>query len=55
MDRRRFLLTSLADALAAPVSGEAQQAVKVARLGVISPAVARNPIDVALGADGGPQ
>jgi putative ABC transport system substrate-binding protein len=34
MDRRRFLLTSLAGALAGPLPAEAQQA-KVARLGVL--------------------
>ena len=34
MDRRRFLLTSVAGALAAPLAAEAQQA-KVARLGVL--------------------
>jgi hypothetical protein len=33
MDRRRFLLTSLAGALAAPLAAEAQQAVKVWRIG----------------------
>ena len=33
MDRRRFLLTSLAGALAAPLAAEAQQGGKVARLG----------------------
>jgi hypothetical protein len=35
MDRRRFLLTSLAGALAAPLAGEAQPAPKVARIGVL--------------------
>src|SRR5688500_20256851 len=35
MDRRRFLLTSLAGALAAPLAGEAQQAMKVYRVGVL--------------------
>jgi putative tryptophan/tyrosine transport system substrate-binding protein len=48
MDRRRFLLTSLAGALAVPLAGEAQQAGKMVRLGVISAAVGRNPIDEAL-------
>ena len=33
MDRRRFLLTSLAGALAGPLTAEAQQAVKVWRIG----------------------
>jgi putative ABC transport system substrate-binding protein len=36
MDRRRFLLTSLAGALAAPLAAEAQQAGKVFRLGFLS-------------------
>jgi hypothetical protein len=37
MDRRRFLLTSLAGALATPLAAEAQQAGKVLpRLGYIS-------------------
>ena len=38
MDRRRFLLTSLAGALAAPLAVEAQQAGKIARVGVLSDA-----------------
>jgi putative ABC transport system substrate-binding protein len=37
MDRRRFLLTSLAGALAAPLGAGAQQAGKVYRIGVLSP------------------
>jgi putative ABC transport system substrate-binding protein len=37
MDRRRFLLTSVAGALGAPVLSEAQQAAKVARIGYLSP------------------
>jgi putative ABC transport system substrate-binding protein len=36
MDRRRFLLTSLAGALAAPLGAEAQQADKIARIGYLS-------------------
>ena len=36
MDRRRFLLTSLAGALAAPLAREAQQAGKVYRIGFLS-------------------
>jgi putative ABC transport system substrate-binding protein len=36
MDRRRFLLTSLAGALAAPLAAEAQQAGKVSHVGVLS-------------------
>jgi putative ABC transport system substrate-binding protein len=37
MDRRRFLVTSLAAALAAPLAGRAQQAGKVYRIGLLSP------------------
>ena len=37
MDRRRFLLTSLAGALATPLAAEAQHAGKVYRIGVLSP------------------
>jgi putative ABC transport system substrate-binding protein len=37
MDRRRFLLTSMAGALAAPFVGEAQQAAKVWRIGLLVP------------------
>ena len=36
MDRRRFLLTSLAGALVAPVAAEAQQAGKIWRIGYLS-------------------
>ena len=36
MDRRRFLLTSLASALAAPLAAEAQQAGRVPRIGVLA-------------------
>jgi hypothetical protein len=36
MDRRRFLLTSLAGALAAPVAAGAQQAAKIARIGYLT-------------------
>jgi hypothetical protein len=43
MDRRRFLLTSLASALAAPLAAEAQQAAKVARIGYLSTNLAANP------------
>ena len=39
MDRRRFLLTSLAGALAAPLAAEAQQVGKVYRLGFLQPQV----------------
>jgi putative ABC transport system substrate-binding protein len=37
MDRRRFLLTSLAGALAAPLAAGAQQAGKIPRVGVLRP------------------
>jgi putative ABC transport system substrate-binding protein len=37
MDRRRFVLTSLAGALATPLAAGAQQAVKVYRIGVLDP------------------
>ena len=36
MDRRRFLLTSLAGALATPLTARAQQAMKVAQIGYLS-------------------
>jgi putative ABC transport system substrate-binding protein len=36
MDRRRFLVTSLAGALAAPLAAEAQQTGKIARIGFLS-------------------
>jgi putative ABC transport system substrate-binding protein len=40
MDRRRFLLTSLAGALTAPRAAEAQRAVgKVPRIGLLQPGV----------------
>jgi hypothetical protein len=39
MDRRRFLLTSLAGTLAAPLAAEGQQAAKVVSLGYLSPNV----------------
>src|SRR5262245_15484733 len=38
MDRRRFLLTALAGALAGPLAAEAQQAGKVWRVGLLRPA-----------------
>jgi putative tryptophan/tyrosine transport system substrate-binding protein len=41
IDRRRFLVTSLAGALAAPLAAEAQQARKIPRIGYL--AVAPNP------------
>jgi len=36
MDRRRFLLASLAGAVAAPLAAEAQQVGKVYRVGIIA-------------------
>ena len=36
MDRRRFLLTSLAGALAAPLAAEGQQAARIARVGYLT-------------------
>ena len=44
MDRRRFLLTSLAGALGAPLAVEAQQAGKVYRIGVLLPLGGTPPI-----------
>jgi putative ABC transport system substrate-binding protein len=43
MDRRRFLLTSLAGAVAAPLAAEAQQATKAARIGYLLSSPAANP------------
>jgi putative ABC transport system substrate-binding protein len=43
MDRRHFLLTSLAGALAGPLRAKAQQAGKVYRLGILSAAAAPDP------------
>jgi hypothetical protein len=42
MDRRRFLLTSLAECIAAPVAIEAQQSGKVRESGFYAPASRRN-------------
>jgi hypothetical protein len=42
MDRRRFLLTSLAGALAGPLAADAQQAGEVARIGVLRTTGAAN-------------
>jgi hypothetical protein len=36
MDRRRFLVTSLAGVVAAPLGAEGKQASKMARIGVLS-------------------
>jgi putative ABC transport system substrate-binding protein len=46
VDRRRFLLTSLAGALAAPLAAGAQ-AGKVARVGILSVGTAPSPEEVA--------
>jgi putative ABC transport system substrate-binding protein len=43
MDRRRFLLTSLAGALAAPLAAEAQQVGKVYRLGFLAHSEPKTP------------
>jgi ABC-type uncharacterized transport system substrate-binding protein len=43
MDRRRFLLTSLAGTLAAPLAAGAQQAVKGPRIGYLHPNLAASP------------
>jgi putative tryptophan/tyrosine transport system substrate-binding protein len=43
MDRRRFLLTSLAGALAAPLAAEAQPAVKIPRIGWLTNSVVHTP------------
>ena len=43
MDRRRFLVTSLAGAFAAPLSVEAQQAVKRPTIGYLSPNPGQGP------------
>jgi putative ABC transport system substrate-binding protein len=52
MDRRRFLLTSLAGALTGPVGAQAQHAGKVPRIGLLSPGsssdAGRNPSDLAV-------
>ena len=42
MDRRRFLLTSLAGALAAPLAAGAQQAGKIYRIGYLASPTADN-------------
>jgi len=43
MDRRRFLLTSLAGVLAAPRAAEAQQVDKIARIGYLAANLVANP------------
>ena len=48
MDRRHFLLTSLAGALAAPLAAGAQKAGKVWRIGYVVPPAGPNPVVDAL-------
>ena len=43
MDRRRFLLASLAGAMVQPLAAEAQQTAKVARIGWLGDNPAGNP------------
>src|SRR5262245_11521171 len=47
MDRRRFLLTSLAGALGTPLTVGAQQAGKMARVGLLSPSQRASPEEMA--------
>ena len=47
MDRRRFLLTSLAMALAAPLEAEAQKSEKMARVGILGIGPAPSPQELA--------
>ena len=47
MDRRRFLLTSLAGALAAPLAAEAQKSEKMARVGILGIGPAPSPQELA--------
>ena len=47
MDRRRFLLTSLALALAAPLAAEAQKSEKMARVGILGIGPAPSPPELA--------
>jgi hypothetical protein len=46
MDRRRFLITALAGAFAAPFTVDAQQAEKAPRIGILSPPEPLTTIDV---------
>jgi putative ABC transport system substrate-binding protein len=48
MDRRRFLLTSLAGAIAAPLAAEAQRPAKVPTLGLLYPSPSSGPEGAAL-------
>src|SRR5438045_69368 len=43
MDRRRFLLTSLAGVVVAPIAAEAQQPGKVYRIGYLAPSSPSDP------------
>ena len=43
MDRRRFLLTSLVGALAAPLAADAQKAARVPRVGILALNIGANP------------
>jgi hypothetical protein len=43
VDRRRFLLTSLAGALAAPLAAQAQRAIGLHRIGYLAPGPASCP------------
>src|SRR4030095_3478438 len=47
MDRRRFLLTSLAMALAAPLAAEAQKSENTARVGILGIGPAPSPQELA--------
>jgi hypothetical protein len=47
MDRRRFLLTSVAGAFAAPLAAGAQETGKVYRPGYVAPAPGPTPVSVA--------
>jgi putative ABC transport system substrate-binding protein len=47
MDRRRFLRTSLAGALAPPLAAAAQQTAKAPRIGYLSPVTEHNPVEEA--------
>jgi ABC-type uncharacterized transport system substrate-binding protein len=44
MDRRRFLLTSLAGVLAGPLDVDAQQTARIARIGLLSPVTPGHPL-----------
>jgi putative tryptophan/tyrosine transport system substrate-binding protein len=47
MDRRRFLLTSVASVLAAPLASEAQGSNKIARVGILGIGPAPSPQELA--------